>query len=110
MTLTRGNDMAYDNCENTPFDLDHDGHIVKLKEYEKLIPSIDTFYICSDRFGKLYINGEVTDEVDKYIKEMTYQSDLNDLNNKAAKEYNELFESDEEFGYWISNIRRALSD
>ena len=102
--------MAYDNCENTPFDLDHDGHIVKLKEYEKLIPSIDTFYICSDRFGKLYINGEVTDEVDKYIKEMTYQSDLNDLNNKAAKEYNELFESDEEFGYWISNIRRALSD
>ena len=83
---------------------------VKLKEYEKLIPSIDTFYICPDRFGNLYINGEVTDEVDKYIKEMTYQSDINDLNNKVAKEYNELYESDKDFGSLINNIRRAFSD
>ena len=68
---------------------------VKLKDYDKDVPGLETFYICTDDDGELYINRDIADagELD-YLKQVNVQADVVDLNNKVATEYNEMIQSD----------------
>ena len=82
---------------------------VKLKDYDKPIPGLETLYICPDEDGKLYINGEAADqEALNYIKATSVQPDVIDLNNRVASEYNEMINADESLAELLTRMRDKL--
>lgn len=82
---------------------------VKFTEYDKLVPGMKAFYVCTDEEGKCYINGgEANSVVTNYIREISLQDDMVDLNNKAVAEYNELLESDEELNAFLADLSNRI--
>ncbi len=82
---------------------------VKFTEYDKLVPGMKAFYVCTDDEGKCYINGgEANSVVTNYIREISLQDDMVDLNNKAVAEYNELLESDEELNAFLADLSNRI--
>ncbi len=78
---------------------------VKFTEYDKLVPGMQAFYVCTDENGSCYINeGEDNSVVTNYIRDISLQDDVVDLNNKVAVEYNELLESDEELTAFLADL------
>ncbi|WP_026652086.1 SH3 domain-containing protein [Butyrivibrio proteoclasticus] len=82
---------------------------VKLYEYDKAVPGLETLYICTDENGNLYINGDIADasEID-YLKQINVQADVIDLNNKVASTYNEMVNSDEALAELLTRMRAGL--
>ena len=82
---------------------------VKLYDYDKAIPGLETMYICSDDDGNLYINGDIADANEiEYIKNVNVQADVIDLNNKVASSYNEMVNSDETLAELLTKMRSGL--
>ncbi len=82
---------------------------VKLYDYEKAIPGLESLYICTADDGTLYINGDVADEnVLNYIKNISLQGDVIDLNNKVASNYNEMVNSDEKLAELLTTMRSGI--
>lgn len=82
---------------------------VKFTEYDKLVPGMKAFYVCTDDEGKCYINGgEANSVVTNYIREISLQDDMVDLNNKAVAEYNELLASDEELNAFLADLSNRI--
>lgn len=83
---------------------------VKFEDYENTIPGMKVFYVCVDENGKYYINnnGEETESDLKYIKEVSLQDDVVDLNNKVAVAYNDMLAEDEELGQFILDLREEI--
>lgn len=82
---------------------------VKFTEYDKLVPGMKAFYVCTDEEGKCYINGgEANSVVTNYIREISLQDDMVDLNNKAVAEYNELLESDDELKAFLADLSSRI--
>ena len=82
---------------------------VKLYEYEKAIPGLETMYICTDEDGNLYINGDIADANEiEYIKNVNVQADVIDLNNKVASSYNEMVNSDEALAELLTKMRSGI--
>lgn len=82
---------------------------VKFTEYDKLVPGMQAFYVCTDDEGKCYINGgEANSVVTNYIREISLQDDMVDLNNKAVAEYNELLESDDELKAFLADLSSRI--
>lgn len=78
---------------------------VKFTEYDQLVPGMQAFYVCTDENGDCYINGgEDNSVVLQYIKDISLQDDVVDLNNRIAVEYNELLESDEELTAYLADL------
>lgn len=68
---------------------------VKFFDYETTVPGMQTFYVCQKPDGSYYINeGEEDEAVLEYIRNITLQDDVIDLNNKVSVEYNDLCASD----------------
>ena len=82
---------------------------VKLFDYEKAIPGLETFYICTADDGSLYINGDIVDssEID-YLRQINLQADVIDLNNKVASSYNDMVNSDEVLADLLTKMRSGL--
>ncbi len=82
---------------------------VKLYDYEKAIPGLDSFYICTDENGKLYINGDIAESSEiEYLKQINLQADVIDLNNKVATSYNDMVNSDEKLAELLTTMRSEL--
>ena len=82
---------------------------VKLYDYEKAIPGLDSFYICTDDSGKLYINGDIAESSEiEYLKQINLQADVIDLNNKVATSYNDMVNSDEKLAELLTTMRSEL--
>lgn len=82
---------------------------VKFTEYDELVPGMQAFYICTDENGNCYINeGEDNSVVTNYIRDVSLQDDVVDLNNKVAVEYNELLESDEELNAFLVDLAQRI--
>ena len=82
---------------------------VKLYDYDKAIPGLETMYICTDEDDNLYINGDIADANEiEYIKNVNVQADVIDLNNKVASSYNEMVNSDEELAELLTKMRSGL--
>ncbi|GFI57804.1 hypothetical protein IMSAG025_01244 [Muribaculaceae bacterium] len=82
---------------------------VKFTEYDKLIPGMKAFYVCTDENGNCYINGgETNSVVTNYIRDISLQDDMVDLNNKAVAEYNELLESDDELKAFLADLSNRI--
>lgn len=82
---------------------------VKFSEYDKLVPGMQAFYVCTDENGNCYINeGEDNSVITEYIRSISLQDDVVELNNKVAVEYNELVESDEEVAAFLVDVSARI--
>ncbi|SFB83653.1 SH3 domain-containing protein [Butyrivibrio sp. YAB3001] len=82
---------------------------VKLYDYEKAIPGLDSFYICTDDTGKLYINGDIADADDiEYLRQVNLQADVIDLNNRVATSYNDMVSTDAALADLLTTMRAEL--
>lgn len=69
---------------------------LKFKDYEKPVPGMRVYYVCTNEDGEFYINedGEEGDDELRYMREIQLQADVVDLNNKAAAAYNDMIAED----------------
>ncbi len=83
---------------------------VKFTDYDKTIPGMKVFYVCMDESGKYYINysDEESDSDLKYIKEVSLQDDVVDLNNKVAVAYNDMLAEDTELAQFILDLNKEI--
>ena len=65
---------------------------LKFTDYDDLFPGMKVFYVCMNENGEYYINEseEGSDNELTYIREVTLQEDVIDLNNKVAAAYNDM--------------------
>ena len=83
--------------------------MVKLVDYDKALPGLETLYICTDENGELYFDAYSEDKmIIDYIKSLSVQSDVIDLNNKVASEYNEMINADENLAAQLTAMRKDL--
>lgn len=84
---------------------------VKFSDVDKNMPGMQTYYIGQDESGNFFINdGTYDDAVWNYIKEVTLQDDVVDLNNKVVVEYNELLANDEELNEFIAYLKEKINE
>ena len=82
---------------------------VKLYNYPKAVPGLQSMYICTDEDGKLYINGDVANANEiEYLRQVNVQADVIDLNNEIATAYNDMVNSDEELAELLTKMRADL--
>lgn len=69
---------------------------LKFFDYDKPLPGLNTFYVCTKEDGSFYINEdcELSDSERRYIREVQLQDDVIDLNNKATAAYNDMVVAD----------------
>lgn len=84
---------------------------VKFSEMDQELPGMQTFYIGANEDGSYFINDGTNDKtIRDYIKEITLQDDVVDLNNKIVVEYNELLAEDEELEEYIAYLREKINE
>lgn len=84
---------------------------VKFVDVEQLLPGMQTYYIGLNENGDYFINdGTYDDSVWNYIKEVTLQDDVVDLNNKVVVEYNDLLAEDEELNEFIAYLKEKINE
>ncbi len=73
--------------------------------FEEQISGMETFYVCTDESGELYLNeGEVSDEELEYISSLATQEDVVELYNRVNVECSDTFLNNEELYYYIMEI------
>lgn len=84
---------------------------VKFVDVEQELPGMQTYYIEKDANGDFHINdGTYDNSVWEYIKEVTLQDDVVDLNNKVVVAYNELLAGDEELSEFIAYLKEKINE
>lgn len=83
---------------------------VKFYDYDKPIPGMRTYYVCTDENGNYYLNedGEEDKNVLNYIRELSLQDDVIDLSNKAAVAYNDMVAEDEALRDFIIDLNAEI--
>ncbi len=84
---------------------------VKFIDADQLLPGMQTYYIGLNENGDYFINdGTYDDAIWSYIKELTLQDDVVDLNNKVVVEYNDLLAEDEELSEFIAYLKEKINE
>ena len=84
---------------------------VKFYDLDTTIPGMQTYYIGQDEDGNYYINnGTYDDTVSNYIKEVTLQDDVVDLNNKVVVAYNDLLAEDENLSEFLAYMKEKINE
>lgn len=83
---------------------------VKFHDYEKPIPGMSTYYVCTDENGEFYLNqdGEEEDDVINYIRGLNLQDDVIDLSNRAAVAYNDMLAEDDSMADFILDLNSEI--
>lgn len=74
--------------------------------FEEEVPGMDTFYVCSNEDGSLYLNtDEVVPDVElEYILEMNLQDDVVELSNQTNVELNAIFLNNADLFYYVQEL------
>ncbi len=84
---------------------------VKFSDMEKALPGMQTYYIGMDDAGEYFINdGTYDDTIWNYIREVTLQDDVVDLNNKVVVAYNDMLAEDEELNEFIAYLKEKINE
>lgn len=84
---------------------------VQFVDVDQLLPGMQTYYIGLNENGDYFINdGTYDDTIWNYIKELTLQDDVVDLNNKVVVEYNDLLAEDEELSEFIAYLKEKINE
>lgn len=77
--------------------------------FDEEVAGFQTFYVCTDENGKLYLNeGETSEEYIQYIYEMNFQEDVVELYNKATVEYNEAMVANTKLFEFITTMESDI--
>lgn len=83
--------------------------MVKFKKYDNEVPGMQAYYVCTDKNGKLYIEENEQDEsVLNYIREVSLQDDVVDLNNKVAVSYNNMIAKDSNLSKFLLQLTNDI--
>lgn len=84
---------------------------VKFFDADQVLPGMQTYYIGLNENGDFFINdGTYDDTIWNYIKRVTLQDDVVDLNNKVVVEYNNLLAEDEELSEFIAYLKEKINE
>ncbi|MDD6491383.1 MAG: SH3 domain-containing protein [Firmicutes bacterium] len=84
---------------------------VKFVDVDQTLPGMQTYYVSIGEDGNYVINdGTYDDTIWNYIKEVTLQDDVVDLNNKVVVEYNDLLAGDEELSEFIAYLKEKINE
>ena len=84
---------------------------VLFTDAEVALPGMQTYYIgLNTKDGSFINDGTYDDTVWNYIKQLTLQDDVVDLNNKVTVEYNQLLAEDEELNEFIAYLREKTNE
>lgn len=83
---------------------------LKFADYEDLLPGMKVYYVCINEDGQYYINEseEGTDNELTYIREVTLQDDVVDLNNKVAAAYNDMVAENPDLAQFILDLNDEI--
>ena len=81
------------------------------QNHEEEIPGWQTFYVCEDGQGGLYIRNEdnFTEEEKEYVVAVSAQDDVVELNNRVAVEYNELVTANPEILAYMGELGKQVN-
>lgn len=73
--------------------------------FEEAISGMETFYVCTDENGELYLNeGEVSEEEVEYIRTVNLQDDVAELSNRVTEECNVTFKNNTDLYFYIQEV------
>lgn len=83
---------------------------LKFYDYDKPIPGMRSYYVCTNEDGSLYINedGEVSESERHYMREVQLQDDLIDLHNKAVAAYNDMVVEDSTLADFLVELTEEI--
>lgn len=83
---------------------------LKFHDYDKPTPGMQTYYVCTNEDGELYINedGDESDNELHYMREIQLQADVIDLNNKVAEAYNKMVVEDPQLADFLLELREEI--
>lgn len=83
---------------------------MKFYDYDRTVPGLSVFYICTDENGDFYINedGEEDDNELRYIREVNLQDDVVDLHNKASVAFNDMVAEDGELAAFLLELKEEI--
>ncbi len=84
---------------------------VKFVDMDQPLPGMQTYYIGLNENGDYFVtDGTYDNTIWNYIKEVTLQDDVVDLNNKVVVEYNDLLAGDEELSEFIAYLKEKINE
>lgn len=84
---------------------------VKFTDMETPIPGMQTYYVEADPEGNYSITeGTYDDNIYSYIKEVTTQDDVVDLNNKVVVEFNDVMEQNAELNDYVVFVKGKINE
>ena len=83
---------------------------IKFKDYDTAVPGMESMYVCTKKDGTCYINFADDEAISEYIKEISLQDDVVDLNNKVATQYNEMIAGDTALADFLTKFTNDLNE
>ncbi|WP_051625381.1 M56 family metallopeptidase [Butyrivibrio sp. AE2005] len=87
---------------------------IKYKEYDKPIPELAWYYLCTDESGNLYIHGtismDMTGEENSYFQKADLQPSVLELNHKCYAEESQMYEEDANLEGIIKSIKDDVAE
>ncbi len=82
-----------------------------LNHEEQEVPGWQTFYVCDNGQGGLYIKNEAnfTEEEKEYIRSISGQDDVVEFNNRVSVEYNELAMEHQELLTYMGELGKQVN-
>ncbi len=83
---------------------------IKFYDYDKPIPGMVSYYVCTKEDGSFYINEdyEPNDSERRYMREVLLQDDVIDLNNKVAAAYNDMMAEDSTMADFLGDLTKEI--
>lgn len=82
---------------------------MKVIGFEEAISGMETFYVCTDDNGTMYLSrGEVSEEEREYIQQASLQDDVVELYNRATVECSDALTANEALYYYIQEIVKEV--
>lgn len=83
---------------------------ILMSGYNQNVPSLQTFYVCTDQAGNYYINmnEELSEQEATYIHDADLEEDVIDLNNKITAQFNDLLAEDTAFASYYAKASSQI--
>lgn len=82
---------------------------VKFKDMDTLVPGVSPYLVYSREDGSYYIyEGDVDEEVNLYLEEISSQDDVVDLMNRVQVEFNDAVTENEELSNYLAQMTKDL--
>lgn len=84
---------------------------VKFRGIHTPAPGLNTFFLCTDDAGEMYVFSDKLDKnVKDYMRRITTQQDVKDLFNRVKVKYDDTVAADKELEEFLSTLAQNLKD